>query len=138
MHALYLRCLILSAGAVLTVLSAFIPARAVAAECLTRLTVNLTVELSPQLGKPGEDLVIELRQGVPGNSRVATFQKFRGRTGTAFFYNLCAGPYFMAIGNGPKVAVTPVREFNGTANFRSTIRLTFGSGNVDTRSRSGL
>ena len=138
MHALYHRFLILSAVAVLTALSAFIPSRAIAQGCSTKLTVNLTVELSPQLGKAEEDLVVELRQGAPGNSTVATFQKFRGRTGTVFFYNLCAGSYFMAIGNGPTVAVTPPREFNGIANHRSTIRVTFGSGNVDTRSRSGL
>lgn len=108
------------------------------AACSTNLTVNLTVELSPALAKAGEDILIELRQGVVGRSKVINSQKFHGKTGTVFFGNLCAGSYFMDIGNGQLVAVTPVHEFGDNGRYVSTIRVSFSEGNVATRNRNEL
>jgi uncharacterized protein (DUF2141 family) len=108
------------------------------AACSTSLTVNLTVELSPALAKAGEDILIELRQGVVGHSKVMNSQKFHGKTGTVFFGNLCAGSYFMDIGNGQLVAVTPVHEFGDNGRYVSTIRVTFSNGNVATKNRNEL
>jgi hypothetical protein len=106
--------------------------------CSTSLTVNLTVELAPDLAKLGEDVLIELRQGVVGHSKVMNSQKFHGRTGTVFFASLCAGAYFMDIGNGPLVAVTPSHQFEDGRRYQATIRVTFAKGNVDRKSRSEL
>ena len=138
MNSFDYRFLVLFAVAVLTALSAFMPVSANAAGCWTSLTVNLTVELSPALAKMGENLLIELRQGVVGHSKVVNSQKFHGRSGTVFFSNLCGGSYFMDIGNGPSVAVTPVHQFGDHGRYTSTIRVSFSSGNVATRNRSGL
>jgi hypothetical protein len=98
----------------------------------------LTVELAPDLAKSGDDVLIELRQGVVGHSKVVNSQKFHGKTGTVLFNGLCAGSYFMDIGNGPLVAVTPVHEFGDGRRYQSTIRVTFSKGNVDKKSRSQL
>jgi hypothetical protein len=111
-------------------------ASAEASACSTTLTVNLTVELEPV--DAGKNLLIELRQGAVGHSKVVNRQHFRGRTGTVYFAELCAGSYFMDIGNGPPVAVTPVREFDDGQRYVSTIRVSFTSGNVARRRRGGL
>jgi hypothetical protein len=118
-------------------LTASVPLVANAA-CSTSLTVNLTVELSPALAKAGEDILIELRQGVVGHSKVMNSQKFHGKTGTVFLSNLCAGSYFMDIGNGQFVAVTPVHQFGDNGRYVSTIRVSFSSGNVATKNRNEL
>jgi hypothetical protein len=113
-----------------------LPLAANAVACSTSLTVNLTVKLENE--DEGKDLLIELRQGVIGHSKVVNSQKFHGRTGTVFFTNLCAGSYFMDIGNGPQVAVTPVHQFGDYGRYQSTIQVTFTKGNVDRRNRNEL
>lgn len=102
--------------------------------CSTSLTVNLTVQLAAEHG----DVLIELREGVVGHSRVVNRQKFRGLTGTVYFTNLCAGSYFMDIGNGSQVAVTPVHQFGDGERRESTIRVSFTTGNVSNLPRSSL
>jgi hypothetical protein len=108
------------------------------AACATSLTVNLTVELSPELAPKGQDVLIELRQGVVGHSKVVNSQKFHGTTGTVSFANLCAGSYFMDIGNGNAVAVTPEHQFADNFHYQSTIKVTFANGNVATKKRDEL
>jgi hypothetical protein len=124
-----------SAPAIRTSLPASVPLAATAAACTFNLTVNLTVDLEPGRGK---NVLIELRQGVIGHSKVVNRQNFHGRTGTVFFANLCAGSYFMDIGNGDDVAVTPVHQFGDYGSYQSTIRVTFSNGNVARRSRRTL
>src|SRR5208282_1813175 len=102
-----------------------------AAGCSTSLTVHLTVELPGERG----DVLIELRQGVVGQSTVVRSEKFHGQTGTVYFTNLCAGSYFMDIGNGRQVAVTPIHEYGNGDRIESTITVTSGGGNVSNQPR---
>lgn len=89
-----------------------------------------------QLETFGEGVTIELRQGVPGNSKIINSQRSHG--GTVSFTNFCAGSYFMAIGNEDDVSVTPVRQFENNEQYRSSIRVTRSNGNVTQRSRGSL
>lgn len=84
----------------------------------------------------GEGVTVELRRGVPGNSRVVRIAQSRG--GNVHFGGLCAGSYFLAIGNGDTVNVTPVRQFEDDAEYNSRITIQRGSGNVSKKSRSSL
>ena len=84
----------------------------------------------------GEGVFVELRAGTPGNSRVVRSTRTSG--GTVNFANLCRGNYFMAIGNGDSVNVTPVRYFDDDAEYSSRIVLQRGSGNVSRQSRRSL
>jgi hypothetical protein len=84
----------------------------------------------------GEGVTIELRSGVPGKSKVIATRQSHG--GQVDFENLCAGKYFLAIGNEEQVSVTPVRTFENNASYASSIVVQTGAGNVETRSRSSL
>jgi hypothetical protein len=116
-------------------LTASVPLATNAVACSTILTVNLTVQLETDVK---EDVLIELRQGVVGHSKVVNKQKFHGSTGTVVFTNLCAGSYFMDIGNGAQVAVTPVHQFGDNERRQSTIKVTLSKGNVEQKSRNEL
>jgi hypothetical protein len=100
----------------------------IATGCSTTLTV--------QLETFGEGVTIELRQGMPGSSKVVGSQKSSG--GTVFFGTLCQGSYFMAIGNEDTVDVTPVRQFEDNKKYNSRIVIKTGSGNVAHKSRRSL
>jgi uncharacterized protein len=101
---------------------------AFAGSCSTSLTVVLETF--------GEGVTIELRQGIPGNSKVVDNQKSSG--GTVYFRALCQGSYFMAIGNEDAVDVTPVRQFEDNRQYQSRIVVQRGSGNVMRKSRRTL
>ena len=84
----------------------------------------------------GEGVTVELCFGKPGNSKVVgTRQSSGGQVG---FRDLCAGNYFLAIGNSEQVSVTPVRSFQDGASYSSKIVVQRGAGNVSRRSRSSL
>ena len=106
--------------------------------CSTVYTVHLEVELSPELAKAGDNILIELRNGRVGRSSVTSRKEFRGRRQTVVFPGLCAGSYFVDIGNGELVAVGPVHAFDAGSEYDSTIRVTFSKGNVAMRRRSEL
>jgi hypothetical protein len=106
--------------------------------CSTVYTINLQVELSPEIAKQGEDILVELRSGAVGRSKVVSNRKFHGKNGTVSFSGLCAGAYFVDIGNGDLVAVGPVHNFNDGAHYISTIRVSFSEGNVSSRRRSDI
>lgn len=84
----------------------------------------------------GEGVTVELRSGKPGQSKV--LQSRRSSGGSVSFAGLCQGSYFLAIGNGDTVSVTPVRQFEDDATYRSRITMKKGSGNVGTQSRKSL
>ena len=109
-----------------------------ASACSTVYTVHLEVELSPEITQSGENILIELRNGRVGRSHVVNSQRFHGRQGTVSFSGLCAGSYFVDIGNADLVAVGPVHDFEDASQYESTIRVAFSKGNVATRRRSEL
>jgi len=111
---------------------------AAAAGCGASYTINLTVELSPEFTNRQNNVLVELRQGVVGNSKVADKKEFAGSNGVVAFKNLCSGSYFIAIGNGDKVAVGPIHVMHEGQHLASTIRVSFSQGNVSTMSRSRL
>ena len=84
----------------------------------------------------GEGVTVELRFGVPGRSKVVRTAQSRG--GNVQFGDLCPGNYFLAIGNGDNVSVTPVRQFQENVRYNSRITLQRGSGNVSKSSRKSL
>jgi hypothetical protein len=84
----------------------------------------------------GEGVTVELRSGTPGASKVVATRRSSG--GNVSFTKLCAGSYFLAIGNDDSVSVTPVREFGNNVTYNSRITVTRGPGNVGTRSRRSL
>lgn len=95
-------------------------------------TVNYTVHLQTF----GEGVLVELRMGVPGASRVARAERSAG--GTVVFSGLCPGNYFLAIGNEDSVSVGPIRAFENDYAYTSRITLQKGSGNLANRSRKSL
>jgi len=101
-------------------------------------TIDVTVVLSSELTQGGNRVMVELRKGAPGASKVVDTQYFEGLTGTVCFSNMHAGSYFIAIGNGDTVAVGPVRQFSGGQSVHTRVRVTQSSGNVGTQSRGSL
>lgn len=112
--------------------------RAAMAACSGSYAIDLTVELSPELTQGQNNILIELRQGVVGSSRVFETRQFVGHFGTVVFSRMCAGSYFIAIGNGETVAVGPVRRFSDNQRIHTKVRVSFSQGNVGTMSRSSL
>lgn len=84
----------------------------------------------------GEGVLVELRGGVPGRSRVLSATRSYG--GAVNFHSLCAGSYFLAIGNDESVSVTPTRQFADQMIYTSRITFQRGSGNVSSQSRKSL
>jgi hypothetical protein len=84
----------------------------------------------------GEGVTVELRTGKPGSSRVLHTRRTSG--GAVRFEKLCAGSYFLAIGNEETVSVTPVRQFEDDSIYKSRITVQRGSGNVGSQSRKSL
>jgi len=84
----------------------------------------------------GEGVLVELRSGSPGKSRVV--QSRRSNGGAVNFGSLCPGNYFLAIGNDDSVSVTQVRFFESDAIYTGTITLQRGVGNVNRQSRKSL
>jgi len=101
-------------------------------------TINIAVQFNSTITRGENRLMVELRQGVPGSSRVFDTKYFEGQTATVSFSQMPPGSYFVAIGNGDSVAVGPVRQFSDGQRVNTTMRVTYSSGNVGTRSRSGL
>ena len=97
-------------------------------QCDTNFTVTLQTF--------GEGVQVELRKGQPGTSRVTKSTYSSG--GTVYFSDLCAGSYFLAIGNEDKVSVTPVRYFESGYEYSSSITIQRGVGNVSKKSRASL
>jgi hypothetical protein len=109
-----------------------------AANCSASYTINLTVDLSPELTNNKTDLLIELRQGSVGHSKVIAKKEFVGHSGTVTFPHLCADSYFIDIGNGDEVAVGPIHSIHHSENLNTTVEVSLSQGNVGTMSRSGL
>jgi hypothetical protein len=114
------------------------PAAAIAGNCTASYSINLTVELGEQLTKREDNILIELRQGAVGTSKVVDQKQFSGHTGTVNFLNMCAGSYFIAIGNGSTVAIGPVHIFIDKQHIQSTIRVIQSHGNIGTMNRDRL
>lgn len=94
------------------------------------------IDFNIELETFGEGVTVELRSGVPGNSKVLSSKSSRG--GHVGFSGLCPGKHFLAIGNGDSVSVTPTRDFEGGHRYSSRLTLQRGSGNVSSRSRGTL
>ncbi len=101
---------------------------AAAAACNTDFRVTLETF--------GEGVTVELRSGTPGKSNVVKTTRTSG--GIVSFSRLCAGTYFLAIGNEETVSVTPVRHFEDDSEYKSRITMNRGSGNVGKQSRKSL
>lgn len=98
--------------------------------------VGCDVSYNISLQTFGEGVTVELRKGTPGNSRVVNSSQSYG--GNVRFGNLCPGSYFLAIGNGDSVSVTPVRQFESGIDYTSTLTMQRGAGNVSTRRKGDL
>lgn len=111
---------------------------AAAQQCTAGYTIDVTVELSSDITMDDNKLMVELRQGTPGSSKVFDTKYIEGRTGTVSFSNMCPGSYFIAIGNGDYVAVGPVRQFKEGQRISTKLTVTMSYGNVSTKKRSSL
>lgn len=94
------------------------------------------IEFNITLQTFGEGVLVELRSGYPGRSRIVTATRSSG--GNVNFSSLCPGSYFVAIGNDDSVSVTPVRNFEENYTYSSRITMQRGSGNVGRQSRKSL
>jgi hypothetical protein len=94
------------------------------------------IDFSITLQTFGEGVLVELRSGAPGRSRVVSSTRSSG--GNVYFSSLCPGSYFLAIGNDESVSVTPVRNFEENMSYTSRITMQRGSGNVGRQSRKSL
>jgi len=108
------------------------------AACSASYTINLTVELGSDLTNGKDNVLVELRQGAPGTSKVLNKKEFVGRSATVVFSGLCAGAYFIDVGNGEKVAVGPIHDIRDGQQLNTTVRVTPSMGNIGVRSRNGL
>jgi len=102
----------------------------------TKNALECNVSYTVSLQTIGEGVTVELRQGMPGNSRAIKTSYSSG--GNVFFSGLCPGSYFLAIGNGESVSVTPVRSFETGIDYTSTLTMQRGTGNVSSRRKSDL
>jgi hypothetical protein len=84
----------------------------------------------------GEGVLVELRSGSPGSSKVVHSQRSNG--GGVNFGNLCPGNYFLAVGNEDAVSVTQTRYFEADSVYTGSIVMQRGSGNVSKKSRKNL
>jgi hypothetical protein len=84
----------------------------------------------------GEGVLVELRSGSPGQSKVV--QSSRSNGGAVHFGKLCPGNYFLAIGNDDSVNVTQTRYFEANAVYTGSIVMQRGSGNITHKSRKSL
>jgi len=84
----------------------------------------------------GEGVLVELRRGYPGSSTIVDVAQSSG--GNVHFTGLCAGSYFLAIGNSESVSVTPARNFENDVAYRSSIQMQRGAGNVSSKRRNEL
>jgi hypothetical protein len=111
---------------------------ATAANCSASYAIDLTVDLGYDLTQGNSGLMVELRQGFIGGSKSISTELFVGRTGIVVFSNMCAGLYFIAIGNGAKVAVGPSRLFTNNQHVHTSVHVTSSAANIDTMSRDAL
>lgn len=103
---------------------------------LTGPSVACSTQFKITLETFGEGVLVELRGGVPGRSRVLSATRSHG--GAVNFHSLCPGSYFLAIGNDDSVSVTPTRQFADQMIYTSRITIQRGSGNVSSQSRKSL
>lgn len=103
---------------------------------MSTATFACDISFNVDLQTFGENVTVELRAGSPGKSRSVASRKSQG--GQVNFNNLCAGTYFLAIGNDDYVSVTPTKLFQNDHGYTSRITLQRGSGNVSKQSRKSL
>jgi len=94
------------------------------------------IEFRIKLNTLGENVEVELRRGAVGSSRVVETKRSSG--GLVSFQDLCAGEYFLAIGDGDSVSVTEPRMFEEDYVYTSSIVMQSGVGNVKTLDRGAL
>ena len=111
-------------------------ALAVAMVLFHPVTVACNIDFNVTLETFGEGVLVELRSGTPGKSRVV--KSMRSSGGTVSFESLCPGSYFLSIGNEETVSVTPVRQFQDDTTYSSRITVKRGTGNVGRQSRKTL
>lgn len=83
----------------------------------------------------GEKVTVELRKGIPGKSRLIKSEVTRG--GLLEFNNICPGSYFIAVGDGQYVDVTPQKTFEEGYEYESELRYE-RVGNVKRKKRTEL
>lgn len=99
-------------------------------------TLACNIDYGVNLKTLGASMTVELRLGMPGNSKLVETRRSSG--GKVQFVGLCPGNYFLAIGNEEYVDVTPIRNFQDGYSYESEIQLKRGPGNIDKKKRSGL
>lgn len=114
------------------------PPSSIAANCSASYTINLMVELSPELTNSKDSVLIELREGAVGNSKVVDKKEFVGLSAIVVFASLCSGSYFIDIGNGESVAVGSTHTLRDNQHLNTTVRVSFTQGNISTMSRNRL
>jgi hypothetical protein len=103
---------------------------------LAESAVACNTEYNITLQTFGEGVLVELRSGTPGKSRIVQSRKSSG--GEVNFANMCPGNYFLAIGNEDSVSVTQTQYFEADAIYTGNIVMQRGSGNVSHKSRKAL
>ena len=76
------------------------PAGATTGRCTASYQIALSVDLDSKFSSGDTRVMVELRQGVVGNSEVAATRHFVGRNASVAFSGMCAGTYFIALGMG--------------------------------------
>lgn len=109
-----------------------------AVKCTASYAISLTIELNSRFTNGETKILVELREGVVGHSKVFGTDHFVGRTASVGFSNMCAGTYFIALGNGSEVLVGPTRVFSDGQRVSTRLVVTGSAGNVGTRPRSSL
>ena len=94
------------------------------------------IEYNITLETFGARVLVELRSGSPGSSKVVSSKRSNG--GSVSFNGICQGPYFLAIGDEDSVTVTQTRYFDEDTIYTSRITMQRGSGNTSKKSRKSL
>jgi hypothetical protein len=100
------------------------------------LGFSCTIQYQINLETFGEGVLVELRKGIPGSSKIIDVRRSTG--GSVLFNKLCQGSYFVAIGSGDSVDVTPTKNFVEQVKYTSNITVQRGTGNMSKKSRNAL
>jgi len=105
--------------------------------CSASYSITLNVDLNSKFTNGNTEIMVELRQGTVGNSKIFDTKYFVGRNASVAFSKMCPGAYFIALGNGSQVLVAPTRNFSEGQHVSSNLTVS-SSGNVGARSRNSL
>lgn len=102
----------------------------------SKIKLRCNIDYDVTLETYGENVTVELRVGVIGNSFPLVVKS--ASAGKLSYGGLCPGKYFLAVGNDKDVSTTPIKEFVNGQKYTSTVHIAKGVGNMGSSRRERL